>query len=111
MEVEEASRYSLHGVIKYDFLVFYLTARKKAFISKKIRSAFRRSGLVPLNSSEILDQLIPDPDPLQQSTASQLPQHLDDNLPNNNLPSSLPSSPQTPKDYTQLLKYYQKLEK
>jgi len=98
-EVDEASQYGLHGVTKYDFVRFYSVARERAFTAANINSAFRKTGLVPLNPLVILDKLIPQDQITKSPTEpinSRLPEHSD--------------IFQTPRDYTQLLDYCQILE-
>jgi DDE superfamily endonuclease/Tc5 transposase DNA-binding domain len=100
-EVDEASHYGLHGVTKCDFLQFYSTAREKAFTISNINSAFRKTGIVPLQPSAILDTLIPQDDDFNSLT------HNDGELPR---PGTSSSSFQTPRDYAKLLEYCNRLE-
>jgi hypothetical protein len=104
MEVDEATQYGLHGVSKYDFLQFYSVAREKAFRVETIRSAFRKAGIVPTDSTMVLEQLIPSSETAGDPTKpSGLPS-------GQSRPGSSASSVPTPRDYAKLLEYCERLE-
>ena len=100
-EVDEATHYGLHGVTKCDFLQFYSVAREKAFTISNINSAFRKTGIVPLQPSVILETLIPQNENLNS---------LAHNDGNPSRPTTSSSSLQTPGDYSKLLEYCHRLE-
>ena len=55
--VESKMRCGLHHIDKLDFLDAYPEARTQAFTRSNIYSAFRATGLVPLNPESVLSQL------------------------------------------------------
>lgn len=57
--VEELMRLNQHHVDKNDFLRLYIAARSEAFTEHNARAGFRAAGLVPYDSSVVLDQLRP----------------------------------------------------
>ncbi|CAK37462.1 uncharacterized protein An01g15080 [Aspergillus niger] len=71
-QVQQLIRTEYHHIEKVDFLDMYPKAHAQAFTKANIQSAFRASGLVPLNPSKILENMIfkKTSRPSSQSTSS-----------------------------------------
>jgi hypothetical protein len=54
-------RLNQHHVDKSDFLRLYIAARSEAITAQNARAGFRATGLIPFDTSIVLDQLIPVP--------------------------------------------------
>nr|XP_001398056.2 transposase [Aspergillus niger CBS 513.88] len=71
-QVQQLIRTGYHHIEKVDFLDMYPKAHAQAFTKANIQSAFRASGLVPLDPSKILENMIfkETSRPSSQSTSS-----------------------------------------
>ena len=56
---DTASHYGLHNVTEHEFLQFYSIGREKTFSARNINSAFKKAGIMPLNSSLVLSEFKP----------------------------------------------------
>ena len=65
--VSRGSIFGAQRINNYDFLLYYIDARKTA-IAQNIPSAWRGSGLVPLNLDKILEPLRPTTPPLASAS-------------------------------------------
>ena len=55
--VDQQTRMGINHIDKLDFLAAYPRAREDAFQARSIQNAFKATGLIPLNTAEVIDRL------------------------------------------------------
>ena len=93
-ELELVTRFNTVNVDKVDFLQIVQKARKLAYTSKNIQTAWKATGLIPFNLAYILEKLAKKK-PTSQKVGSETP---DPSIPINNTPKiTVSSCPGTPR--------------